>query len=254
MSPGELIAEGGLLSPDQMNEGGDTEILPLSERVLPPLAADITDTMLLTELDTAGPQAAEANFSQDENKEVEAGSFSGLDSAKIELPVEITATCSDPQGSGPREVAAVGKLEEDVALDETPLEYEQAHARRDSDNDSPSSVESLSNEEGVSSPDGEEGGQDATTQADQLLDGQAMELEKERQDVLGYENPQQQQPDKADTEAGNAELAMQGGETAVLRSQLAKARRHVKLYYTKVNYACTSPADLHLHFEIVLAG
>ena len=192
MSPGEFMPEDGLLSLDQVNEGGDTEVLPLGGENPSLPAADLTNTMLVAEADPTKPQAAEPSFSQDERREVVAEGLSVPALAGLELPMETTAILNDLQGSGQEasEMVAMGKLHRELTLHEQQLDGVQAaHALLGSDNESPSSIDSMSSEEGLSSPDSEEGEQEAADQTGQLLDLQDVVLAQQTEDLSDYEGP-----------------------------------------------------------------
>lgn len=220
-----------LLRLDHVNQGGDTEILPLAGEQPPLSSADIPNTLLETETDPTVLQACETELNQEEDRQAAAEGPLPLTAMHTESPVEMTAILDDGSGQAGTAVTGVGKLEEAAALEDTQLDVEPARDEiLSNDKGSPSSLESLSQEEGISSPDSLEG----SIQADQLLGGENAVLEELEGDIAQHESPQQSQPHNAAIPASNAGPVTQEEDRTVLRSQLARAKRHAKLYYTKV--------------------
>lgn len=220
-----------MLSSEQMNEGGDTEILPLGEEIPAPSDTDISKAKLGTSMGPPEARAEEVEILQEINAAAEAEAHSSLPAAHNELPAEVTALLNDPEitgtGDGRRGVVATDMLEGEIVLDDRTLV--DTHRAGDSPEaiasfvgtEMESSEESMSEEES-SSQDSEEIGAEHDDEADELLDHASPALQE-------LSEPANAEPELS---TGNAAAAV--GETNALKSQLAKAKRHAKLYYTKV--------------------
>ena len=237
------MQEGGLLSLEQVHEGGDTAILPLDGELELPTDALIPQTRPAAGSGTGRQKAAEAQMTivRDTMEEMEVPSI--LATTNNETRVVVTAELDPAQRGGHEatEVVAVSELQGDMALHGTGLNNEEApvgplgqSSSINGRTQSESPEESLSMEHSSSPNEEEAGVGPMSSQAIQLLHDEVAMLEDQTEKNSGKQDSGEGRANDIRPGLNDGVGPEHEGETIILRSQLARARRHVKLYYTKV--------------------